>query len=446
MKPAHRIGASATLALVAALATGPACATDGYFAHGYGMKGLGMGGAAIARTDDAFGGANNPAQFAFVDDRLEVGGTWFHPTRSASRSGSGLPAQAGNLDGSVESGSSSFLIPEMGLVHHMAPDWAVGITVYGNGGMNTDYPQGGFQCPTAVGPKPGNLLCGQGALGMDMSQLILAPTVAWKVDERQSLGLSALVTEQRFRATGLQAFANTPNFSASPANVTDNGYSYAHGVGLRVGYLIEISQVASFGLSYALKTSMSRFDKYRGLFAGEGGFDVPVHYGAGVALHPADRWTIALDYGRILYSGVPSVGTPSTNALGGAQLGAGNGPGFGWKDVSVVKLGAAFEVAQGVTLRAGINHGSNPISARDVTFNIIAPGVVQEHYTVGGTWAAGHASEFSFALAWMPEKSVTGSSLFNPLFQGQGLPAGSAGNETIRLGEKLLGLSWATKL
>ena len=36
-------------------------ATDGYFSHGYGMKAKGRAGVSMAMTDDAFGGANNPA-------------------------------------------------------------------------------------------------------------------------------------------------------------------------------------------------------------------------------------------------------------------------------------------------------------------------------------------------------------------------------------------------
>ena len=38
----------------------------GYFTHGYGIKAQGRGGASIAFTDDAFGGANNPATMAFA--------------------------------------------------------------------------------------------------------------------------------------------------------------------------------------------------------------------------------------------------------------------------------------------------------------------------------------------------------------------------------------------
>ena len=43
-----------------------ASATNGYFSHGYGMKGKGRVGVSTAFTDDTFGGANNPAQMAWV--------------------------------------------------------------------------------------------------------------------------------------------------------------------------------------------------------------------------------------------------------------------------------------------------------------------------------------------------------------------------------------------
>lgn len=38
----------------------PTLATNGYFAHGYGLKAKGMGGAATALSQDSFGGAKNP--------------------------------------------------------------------------------------------------------------------------------------------------------------------------------------------------------------------------------------------------------------------------------------------------------------------------------------------------------------------------------------------------
>src|SRR5512139_1075819 len=67
---------------------GSAFATNGYFSHGYGMKSKGMAGVSTTSTDDAFGGANNPAAMAFAGNRFDLGVDLFSPKREASRSGS----------------------------------------------------------------------------------------------------------------------------------------------------------------------------------------------------------------------------------------------------------------------------------------------------------------------------------------------------------------------
>ena len=90
-KAQSKAAAGACAVLIGIAASPAALATDGYFAHGYGMKSLGMGGASVARTDDAFGGANNPAQGVFVGDRLDLGVSYFQPTRGAERSGPAQP-------------------------------------------------------------------------------------------------------------------------------------------------------------------------------------------------------------------------------------------------------------------------------------------------------------------------------------------------------------------
>src|SRR5574342_579842 len=97
-------------ATAAALAPCAALATDGYFAHGYGMKAKGRGGASTAMTTDAFGGAVNPATMVFAGDRLDLGLDWFRPDRSASRSGSVF---GGAFDAAAEGNEAeNFLIPE----------------------------------------------------------------------------------------------------------------------------------------------------------------------------------------------------------------------------------------------------------------------------------------------------------------------------------------------
>jgi len=122
-------------------------ATDGYFANGYGLKSIGMGGAAVAVAQEPFGGAVNPGAMSFLDNNWQLGLAWFSPNREASRTGSG---QAG-IDASAESGSTNFFIPEVGANFKIRPDLALGVTVFGNGGMNTDYPGGQISVQSACG-------------------------------------------------------------------------------------------------------------------------------------------------------------------------------------------------------------------------------------------------------------------------------------------------------
>lgn len=127
------------LAVAGLAMPGIASATNGYFSHGYGMKAKGMAGAATAMASDAMGGANNPASMVWVGDRLDIGVDWFSPVRSAERVGG---AYFGPVDAKVNSGSENFFVPEFGYNKMLNASLALGVTVYGNGGMNTDYPGG----------------------------------------------------------------------------------------------------------------------------------------------------------------------------------------------------------------------------------------------------------------------------------------------------------------
>lgn len=430
MKPFHRLIKLAPIA--AAVMALPALATNGYFPHGYGLKAKGMGGVSTALAQDSLGGATNPASMVWAGSRLDLGADLFMPRRDAERTGAGFPT----LNGKIDSGRTAFLVPEFGYNRMLNNDLSVGVSVYGNGGMNTSYPQGDFNC----GGGPANMLCGSGSLGVDLMQLIVAPTVSYKFTPKHSVGASLLLGYQQFKASGVQAFDNAPGFppfTQSPGSVTNNGTASSTGVGVRLGYFGRLSDTVSIGASYSPKINMGKFDKYKGLFAGGGDFDIPANYSAGIAVTPTPGWTIAMDYQRIKYSGVASVGNASAPV---APLGAANGPGFGWSDIDVFKLGVAWQMNNQLTLRAGYNRGGNPISSADVTFNILAPGVMTSHYTAGFTYALSQSDELTGAMMIAPRRSVTGSSMFNGM-----MGPGAGGNETISMRQTSIGLGWSRK-
>jgi long-chain fatty acid transport protein len=404
-------------AIAAALAPGVALATTGYFAHGYGIKAKSMGGVGIALPQDALAAASNPAGIAWIGNRIDLGADLFIPDRGASIVGSGAGAD-GTYDGND---TKSFLIPEFGYNRVINPNLTFGVAVYGNGGMNTDYKTNPF---AAFG--------GTGSAGVDLMQLFIAPTVAWKSGSH-SFGASLNLAYQRFKAEGIQGFAG---FSASSGNVSNNGYDDSTGFGVRVGWTGQVSPAVTLGATYQSKTKMSEFDKYSGLFANQGDFDIPENYGAGIAVKASPKLTVAADVLRINYNDIPAVGNPVDSLFTGSQLGSTNGPGFGWQNTTVYKIGLAYELKPGTTLRAGYVTLDQPIPANQTLFNILAPGVVEDHLTLGLTLEMSKTSELTVMYMHAFEKKVNGS----------GSMSGFGGGEAnLRMSQDSIGVAYGWK-
>ncbi|GAC1420694.1 MAG: TonB-dependent receptor [Candidatus Velthaea sp.] len=414
---------AALIVVAGAFAPQAVLATNGYFSLGYGLKAQGMGGAAVALTNDAKGGANNPASMVWAGDRIDVGFEEFNPTRSASRTGN-----ANGLNASVASEQNSFIIPGVGYNHMRGTRAALGVTVYGNGGLNTNYSPGQLNC--GAGPGTGNLLCGSSRLGVNLVQLVVAPTASFKIGRGASIGISPLLVHQAIRTGGLQAFTA---LSSSASNLSDNGQSTSNGAGFRLGLLGKLSDRVNVGAAFSPRIHMSPFAAYKGLFANQGSFDVPANYTVGVAINPSGRLTFAADFARINYADVASISNPSTNA---APLGATGGPGFGWRSISVERIGLEYHVLPTTTIRAGYNHGESPVQSRDVTLNILAPGIVSDHITLGLSEAVGRRAELTFAYTRGLPSSLSGAT-------SRLLPGG--GTDTINLAESSFGLAYGIR-
>jgi long-chain fatty acid transport protein len=216
---------------------------------------------------------------------------------------------------------------------------------------------------------------------------------------------------QNFEARGLESFDNV-NQSLYVGSVTNRGKDTSRGLGLKLGWTGQISPTVTLGATYQIKTKMSKFDKYKGLFAQAGSFDIPETYGFGVAFKPNDKLTVAADVVQINYSKIKSIADNGDKfpAIAGTLLGSENGSGFGWGDQTVFKLGMSYQYSPSLMLRAGYNHGKTPLSSTQTFFNILAPATVEDHLTLGATWALADKSELTFSYVHAFEKKVTGIS------------------------------------
>ncbi len=377
-------------AAISTLLTSSAWATNGYAPHGIGQKSQGMGGVGVAYSQDALAGGVNPAGMVHVGNRIDLGMSIFRPQRESTAIGG--PTFDGNE-------SELFPIPEFGYNRMLDANSSIGVSVFGTGGMNTDYatnPFGGFGM---TGPA-----------GVDLMQLFIVPTYAFKLNENHSFGIGLNLAAQAFEAKGIAGFG-LGGGSIDPANVSDNGHDISYGAGLRIGWQGKVSDRVTLGATYQTRTYMTEFDDYRGLFAEQGDFDIPENFAIGIAVAATPKLNIAFDVMRINYSKVNAIGNPNNYpAFGGTGvLGTDNGAGFGWEDQTIYKLGFDYAYSKNLTLRAGFNHADSPIPSSQTTFNVLAPGVVEDHLTLGATWIMADGNELTFSYMHAFENTENGN-------------------------------------
>ncbi|MFV2060615.1 MAG: OmpP1/FadL family transporter [Gammaproteobacteria bacterium] len=393
-----------------------AFATNGMNPEGNGVKARGMGGAGVALANETASTVTNPAAVVGVGHRLDVSVGVFSPNpRSYTLTGNGF-----GFDASQESESNLFVIPFFGMAFPINEKSAWGFSLNAAGGMNTEY-------NTNFGAALGNTT----KTGINLEQLFVSGTYGHKVGANTTLGVSAIYAYQKFEATGLEAFQGASRFGNNLSNV---GSDTSDGFGVKIGIQGDISKEVKYGVSYQPKIGMSKFDKYKGLFADQGQLDIPATFNAGIAWSINPKTILAFDYANIDYEGVNAIGNSVNNYVPGVvEFGDSGGPGFGWKSINIFKLGVAYESSKDWIWRAGWNHGENPVTSEEISVAFLAPAVIEDHLTLGFTGVINPKSEWSMNFVHSFKNSTSGT--FNPNFGG--------GTMTVEMEQNFLELGYS---
>lgn len=428
----------APLAVAIGLAVSPlAQATNGYLSHGFGTQSKGMAGAGSALPQEAMIAASNVAGGVWVGRRLDVGVSLFSPSRSYTQRSSTnqfppediaadrapyWPVPVGSrpdFTGRVDSEGDLFFIPHFGYLHPVSAVGALGVAVYGNGGMNTTFSQSdttrlpGTAAAAGLGTYGGAFADPpNGTAGVDLAQLAVNLNYSHLLTDDLSVGAGAILAYQRFKAKGLGAFGQLVA-DGTPDALTNRGRDSVFGWGLQVGGLWRVNEQFSIGAAYQTRIDFAAFDKYRDLFAEQGDLDAPAFLNLGLAFKPRADLTLAFDLQHIWYSDVKALGNAMTNPLllcmqGQAQycLGGNQGVGFGWQDMTVYKFGAQWEMQPDLALRAGYSYGKQPVPKDGVLFNVLAPAVIEHHFTAGLTKRLDPSKEISLAVMYAPRNDL----------------------------------------
>lgn len=444
-----------------------AWATNGYFSHGWGTKSKAMAGVAAALPQDTLVAATNPAGMAFIGNAMDVGVSFFNPSPRGYEANNDyatqqvqtpngnftLPAGAFVTPGEYDSSGDWFLVPSLGYNHVIDSQSTIGVSIYGNGGMNTEYedrppfenfalapnqrvgpyPDGSVgpyfdfstgqpmpvtaEIPGTQNGNPNGIYTATTPTGISLEQLFIEIPYTLKLGQgKQSIGIAPVFAIQRFEATGLQPFKQ---LSVRPDKVTNNGWDYSYGAGLHFGWFGQINDQLSLGASYRTTVWMSKLSDYGGLFADDGSFNIPAMFELGVAYKPQPNLTLAFDYQHIFYGEIDSIANSNDADLSQCQgaakpsycLGADSGVGFGWDSMDVFKLGLKYDASEKLGLFGGVSYNTDFLKTdRQALFNVLAPATIRWHLTLGATYRHSDKDSFNLSFAYMPKETVDGTS------------------------------------
>lgn len=375
---------SIKLALAAAVALSgtAAFATNGDHLIGMGAKARGMGGIGIGMSHGAETALSNPALITSVEGtEVSFGGTVFMPN---------IETDLGDGSGFHKSTADLSVIPEVAIAQKVSENFSWGIGMFGVAGMGTDY----RSSSAAMSANNFNMVT-------NLQLMQFAVPLAYKA-EGFSFGIAPVL---QYGSLDINYKNNTPGALAMGAGLpagatsTTQGVAQDLGFGYNVGAAYEAAGL-TLGASYksaidmVYKGQISQAMKDFTTMAGSDHLEQPAEIGVG-ASYAMDGHTFAVDYKQIKWA----------DAQGYKD--------FKWSNQNVLILG--YQLAQdNWALRAGYNHATSPISDQGMAgslqnvFNLLGfPAIVEDHYTVGGSFGISKMTSVDLAYVYVPETTST---------------------------------------
>jgi long-chain fatty acid transport protein len=365
-----------------ALGATSAFATNGDHLIGTGAKARGMGGIGIGMSHGAESALTNPALITSVKGtEISFGGTVFMPDVAAN-----MGAGASNSDADMS------VIPEVSIATNLGDGWSVGVGMFGTAGMGTDYRD-----------ATGNTFNMNMVTNLQLMQF--AVPVAYKTGDL-SIGIAPVM---QYGSLDITYDTNTTNPSTTDGVAQDFGFGINLGVAYEMDNLtVGASYKSSIDMTYKgqIKNATTQFAGLMGTAILTDDLEQPAEYGVGLSYVMGEH-TIAADYKRIKWS----------SAKGYKD--------FKWDDQNVYMLGYSY-MEDNWALRAGYNYAKSPIKQQPISagaqshvdnvFNLLGfPGIVEKHYTVGGTYEFSKLVSMDVAYVYSPEVTET-FAIFNPNF------------------------------
>jgi len=326
------------------------------------VKHSGLGGAGVAYPQDALSIVLNPASSAHLCDRFDVGVHWKW-TENEFDTTIGISP----LTFSYKNHDRHIVHPDFAVNYWLGCDISFGLSFH-----NSFYGKNDFD----------TILTGLGISNLEQKLVFetITPVLAWRFCNCHTIGIGLPVYLGAYKNNGLELLGLTLDLGS----ITNRGWDHTVGWGINFGYLLQVTPNLDVGIFYQPKISMKRFNHYRGFLADQGRVDVPEIIRAGL-VYKADCWNLAFDVEHRNYSELGFWGNP-VGDLVNTLFGTAGGPGLGWSNQTLFRLGGDYRWNESWLLRAGVEHSTNYIHDQGVFLSGLLGKAITTTASIGATY------------------------------------------------------------
>lgn len=333
------------------------------------VKHSGLGGAGVAYPQDSLSIVLNPASSAQLCNRFDLGlhWKWTNSTFSVNDTVIGaLPVTT-----RYKNHDEHIVHPDFAVNYWLGCDISFGLAFHNSFHAKFD----------ANAPIFGFTLLGEDLEHKLMIETI-TPVLAWRFCNCHTIGIGLPIYLSAYKNSGLDSFA-VGGLSIDPAHVTNNGWDHSTGWGINFGYLLQLMPNVDFGIFYQPKVSMKRHFRYRGFIADGGKIDIPEIVRAGF-VYKDDCWNLAFDVEHRSYSELDFWG--NSFLVTPTDFGSSDGPGLGWSNQTIFRVGADYRWDASWILRTGVETATVHNHGEDAFFSGVFGKAVTTTLSVGLTW------------------------------------------------------------
>lgn len=424
----------AALALACYLVPTAASATDVFNLEGYGATSRAMGGTAVAQDTGPAGMLINPAALSLAaqGNQVMLGFDLISTNISVVNRATGATANSSTHGAN----RGPYYGPEFGYTLRKGK-LAFGIGAFAQGGLGTEYGSNSF-LSQATGGLPTGLQNSSRLL-----ELVVPLAISYDVTDKLSIGASiegrwqslnlnlllgadqvgSLIGGGRVNGTLLPVLGGLPDLRGAHFSLTRNqivgGGIRSLGVGERIGLIYKPMPGTTIGLSWAPKTQMKDMKGGATLTAVDGvagqipltgsirirKFRLPQHIDAGISQQLSSKLMVAVDVSKVFWKDVMENIDVGFVADNGATLNILLPQGY--KNQTIVAFGAAYQLSDKWTLRAGARFADEPL--RSQTLFAVIPATPNKHVSFGFSRKIASISEINFAYShgWAPRMNNT---------------------------------------